>query len=298
MTLRHPMLVEMLITHAMVAYRGQIQMMPIRTPASHAPARSRRHGRLLPPLRTITALVMREMSTRYGRSPGGYLWAILDPLGMIVLMGVGFSLLMHKPPIGSSFLLFMATGMMPFNMFNGISGVMARALMFSKPLLMYPGVTWGDALLARLILNAMTGLLVAWMIMTGVVIWEGVRIIVDIRAIALSMGLAILLGAGIGCLNCYLFMAFPVWEHAWSILTRPLFMVSGIFFLVDAMPMGVRDMLWYNPVAHLIVLMREGFHDSYQGSFASPLYVLAVSLVPLLVGLLLLWRHHLDLLNT
>ena len=27
-------------------------------------------------LRTITALILREMATTYGRSPGGYVWAI------------------------------------------------------------------------------------------------------------------------------------------------------------------------------------------------------------------------------
>ena len=30
--------------------------------------------------RTISALIMREMQTTYGRSPGGYLWAVLEPV--------------------------------------------------------------------------------------------------------------------------------------------------------------------------------------------------------------------------
>ena len=36
--------------------------------------------------RTVMALMLREMSTTYGRSPGGYLWAVLEPLGGIAMM--------------------------------------------------------------------------------------------------------------------------------------------------------------------------------------------------------------------
>ena len=39
--------------------------------------------------RTILALMLREMSARYGRSPGGYLWALLEPLGAILILSSG-----------------------------------------------------------------------------------------------------------------------------------------------------------------------------------------------------------------
>lgn len=38
----------------------------------------------------VAALVLREMSTRYARTPGGYLWAIPEPLGLIVILGLVF----------------------------------------------------------------------------------------------------------------------------------------------------------------------------------------------------------------
>ena len=34
-------------------------------------------------LRTITALILREMGSTYGMSPGGYVWAVLQPVGMV-----------------------------------------------------------------------------------------------------------------------------------------------------------------------------------------------------------------------
>ena len=48
--------------------------------------------------RTVLALMLREMATTYGRSAGGYLWAILDPVLGIALLSVLFSLALRHPP--------------------------------------------------------------------------------------------------------------------------------------------------------------------------------------------------------
>ena len=65
-------------------------------------------------LRVLFALILRDMSAKFGRSVGGYLWAVAEPLGGIVLLAVAFSLALRMPPIGTSFLFFYATGMIPF----------------------------------------------------------------------------------------------------------------------------------------------------------------------------------------
>lgn len=57
------------------------------------------------PIRNILALILREMSTRYGRTPGGYVWMIVEPMAGIMLLAVGFSLLLRSPSLGISFLL-------------------------------------------------------------------------------------------------------------------------------------------------------------------------------------------------
>ena len=66
----------------------------------------------------IFALVVREMGAKFGRSAGGYLWAIAEPLGGIVLLAIAFSLALRAPPSGTSFILFYATGTVPFSMFS------------------------------------------------------------------------------------------------------------------------------------------------------------------------------------
>lgn len=247
--------------------------------------------------RAITALMLREMSTRYGRSPGGYIWAVLDPLGTILLLSLAMSFLVTIPPLGVSFVLFKATGMMPFGMYGSLSGAASSAISFSRPLLRYPGVTWIDALLARVVMNFLTTLLVAVLIFGGILLWSDTRTLLDLPKILLAITLAALFGTGIGVCNIFFFMRFPAWEHTWAILNRPMLLASGVLFLYETMPRMVQEVLWYNPLVHIISLMREGFYPMYHADWVSVPFVLISALVPLAAGLLLVRHHHVDLLN-
>lgn len=54
------------------------------------------------------------------------------------------------------------------------------------------------------------------------------------------------------------------------------------------MPRAVQELLWWNPVLHLVGLMRRGVYGIYPADYVSTGYVMALSLGLLLLGLLLL----------
>ena len=257
----------------------------------------RQKRRPLATSRTVMALILREMSTRYGRSPGGYIWALFEPLGAIMILGVGFSLLLTSPPLGTSFFLFYATGFLPFNIYQVQSLVVSRAIGYSKPLLFYPAVTWVDAVLARFILNGLTSVLIYYILMTSIMIATDTRTVLDLAPIVWSTVLVMLLGLGVGVLNCALAGLFPTWDLIWSVITRPLFLMSGIFFLFDDMPQLAREILWWNPLIHVTGLVRRGLYPGYDAAYSSPIYVMALGLgVALLAGVGLM-RWHRDILS-
>lgn len=248
-------------------------------------------------LRSIGALVLREMSTRYGRRPGGYIWALLQPLGIIVLLAFAFSLLQRSPSLGTSFLLFKATGMLLLQMFTNLGNSVGQSLSYSKALLFYPRVSWIDAVLARFLLNTLVTLCVMIIILTGIMVFEEIRTVLDWQKIILATFLAIGLGFGIGCLNCYLFTRYPVWQNIWGIVTAPLFLVSGVIFLYENLPPLAQQILWYNPLLHLTGMMRDGFYPVYTPTYISLSYVGVWILVPMVIGLMLLRQFNRDLIN-
>jgi len=80
-------------------------------------------------------------------------------------------------------------------------------------------------------------------------------------------------------------------------LSRPLFLVSAIIFTFDSVPQPYSDYLWYNPIIHVIGMMRDGFYPFYHPDYVSAAYVVGVGLTCGLSGLFLLHRYHRDLLD-
>lgn len=246
---------------------------------------------------TIFALMLREMATSYGRSPGGYVWAIAEPLAGIALLTFIFSLGFQAPPLGSSFALFYASGLVPFLVYSDISGKVAQSINYSLPLLSYPRVTIADAVLARALLNSATQILVVALVTSGLLFFIGTRSRIDPAPIVAAIALALLLGFSIGCLNCFLVTRFPVWQRVWSILNRPMFLLSCVVFTFESIPRPFDTILWFNPIVHIVGLMRQGLYLSYDATYVSIGYVMLIVGITSASGLFLLWRFRNLLLN-
>jgi capsular polysaccharide transport system permease protein len=242
-------------------------------------------------LRSILALILREMTTTYGRSPGGYFWAVAQPVAMIVILALAFSLLLRSPPLGSNFILFYATGILPLRLFQMLSNNVGGAVAFSKPLLAYPRVTLADALIARAILTVLTQFVVAIVILTGIYMFVDSTDRLSFDAILLAYGLTVLLGIGVGAFNCFLFTLLPVWKIIWGIATGPLIILSAVIYIFEELPLFAQQYLWFNPLVHITGIMRSGFYSTYHPTYPDLAYVLTWALVPAFFGLLLLRRY-------
>ncbi len=250
-----------------------------------------------PLFRNVLALMLREMSTRYGRTPGGYIWSVVEPFAAILFLSIGFSLLLRNPSLGTSFLLFYATGYLPFNLYQVLATSVSNSIQYSKPLLKFPAVNWFDAVLARFLLNSLTGILVTALLFTFVLNIVESRAVLHLGPIVEAIGLSMLLGLGVGMLNCPLIGMFPVWEMIWNIITRPLFLASGVIYIYEDLPTLAQNILWYNPLIHVLGLMRTGFYPTYSPTYINPLYVLLVALTLFFFGMLLTRRFNREILN-
>lgn len=244
--------------------------------------------------RSIMALMLREMSSTYGRSPGGYAWALLEPIGAIAIFTliISLGLRIRAPSIGVSFELFFATGVLPYRMFLANARNIAAAISFSRALLLYPSVTYTDAIFARFFLQVLIHSMVFVLVMAGILIIFDTRALIHLPSILLSLSMAASLGLGLGVLNAYLFPTFPIYKSIWGIVTTPLFIMSTIVYAYEDMPQIGQDFLWYNPLVHIVGIMRRGFFGIYDASWASPVYVFGLSAVLALLGFVLLGRYY------
>lgn len=243
-------------------------------------------------LRAISALMIREINSTYGRSPGGYVWAVLQPIGMIALLSFGFSLLVRAPSLGTSFLLFYATGFLPYDMYNQLQKKIYKSITFSRPMLSYPRVTWIDAIFARFFLNALTLIAVFCIVITAVLLIVSDRTVIDLVPIIIGVLMTAAVGLGVGTLNCLILGLFPVWEVFWKIASRPMFIASGVLFILEDMPPLAQDILWWNPLIHATGLVRTGFYPTYEASYVSIGYGFGFAMITFAAGLLFMRAYH------
>lgn len=239
-------------------------------------------------LRVVFALIMREMATRYGRNIGGYVWAVLEPAGTVALLSLIFSYIARRPPLGDSFPVFFATGYMAFHFFSEVSRGVSLAVSANRALLSFPRVTILDTIIARFILHFLTAAFVSVVVLCVAILIYAEPVRIDPAPILLSVALSSLLGLSVGLLNVPLFAFSTTWQTIYGIISRPLFLLSGIFFLFESLPRYAQEVMWWNPLVHVSALMRTGFYPTYHAAFVTPIYVLFFALPFLMLGLLLM----------
>lgn len=267
---------------------------PVAVMAAPPPAQAPRPRAFL---RTVGALMLREMSTTYGRSAFGYLWAVLEPVAGIMLLTFVFTLALRSPALGTNFPLFYASGLVPFLAYMDVQAKLTQSMRFSRQLLFYPRVTFADALIARLLMTVITQTMVGILVIGGIIWVYDLQVLFDVPRALRTYGMVFALGAGIGTFNCYLVSIYPGWERAWAVLNRPLLLISCIFFTYDSVPKPYSEYLWWNPLVHVVGQMRSAIYATYDAAYVTPLYIYTISGLTLTAGLLLLRRYHRDIMH-
>jgi capsular polysaccharide transport system permease protein len=100
-------------------------------------------------LRVQNALILREIATRYGRTPGGFLPGRAGTGGAVLVLTAALSMVVHAPSLGTSFVVFYASGYLPFLFLRDAAGPCAAGADLLSPVLVYPSVSWIDAIAGR-----------------------------------------------------------------------------------------------------------------------------------------------------
>jgi capsular polysaccharide transport system permease protein len=238
--------------------------------------------------RVICALIIRETRTRFGDSTLGYGWALLEPILHILMLSLVFAVLMHgRPPIGTQFFIFYYTGIIPYHLFVHTSSSMTYAVSANGSLLQLPLVGTFDVLLARGLLELVTDVLVAAILLAGFGAIGLGSFPYDAAGVAAASATVWLLGCGCGFINAVVNAFFRSWDKIWAQLTRILYFCSGIFYVPGMMPDWIRDRLAWNPVLQAVDWFRASFFDDYLPHWLDRGYLLAVAGSVLLAGLAL-----------
>jgi len=239
----------------------------------------------------VAALVLREIAQAGGRSAGGYLWTVAAPVAAITLLSAAFSLVLHDPPLGTSFALFYASGLLPFRMYAELQAGVAAAPRLARGLLAYPALATIDTILARAFLGSLTQVVAAGAILYGLLALTGAPPVPRPGMLVAAFALAALLGFGLGVLNAVAFDRLPAWQTVFSVLSRPLILVSGVIWLPGDLPPAAQQIVLWNPLVHVVGLARFAIYPTYRADYADPVFVAFAGLALCAAGLAALRLH-------
>lgn len=240
--------------------------------------------------RVLYSLVLREARTRYGSSRLGYVWALVDPVIIMVIFILLFQALGRQNPIAASMPVFMLTGYIPFLTFRNCVTRAALGAASNASLLVYPQVRVGDIVLARVILEVATSVVVYLLLIIGIHLVTGEPFAswydnaIGMIGVALAIFYCCVAGA---MFSSGLARVWTMWPNIWTYMSRPIFLLSGIFFTLSALPSNVRQYMAYNPIAHMIEWFRSVSIPGFESEYYSPFFVLCSATIGLVIGLLI-----------
>ena len=182
----------------------------------------------------ISALVYRELKTRVSEVRLGVLGVFIEPIGVMTVFLLIFSVLRgNNGPLDVA--LFLTAGIVLFTLFNDLSVRSLNAMRANEALFFYRPVKPIDTVIARCLVPLL---------------------------VASYLGLA-LTSFGLGLL-------FMVAGHRYSstfqivpLVMRPLWFISGVFFSLASLPQWLRPWVSWNPVLQAIELSRHAFNSNY-----------------------------------
>ena len=233
----------------------------------------------------ISALMLRDVKTRFGGKAANYLVAVLWPLSHIVVLILAYTLMGRPPPLGDSAALFFATGLLPIMIFQYSSRLMMQAHMTNAPLLNFPIVTFLDLVFARAMLEVITGFAVT-VVLASILFGFDVDIVPRRPAeAAAALAATLFVAVGVGMVNCIIQKFVKLWLFAYILVVIILYITSGVLFVVETIPKTYRDMLVWNPGVHLVEWFRSAYYEGYGETTLDKPYVLMFGLFCMAIGL-------------
>lgn len=223
--------------------------------------------------RTIFALLLREARIRHGRSRLGYAWAVIEPFAIVAMITLFFSGLAGSRSIDMALPVFVAIGVVSFQYFRHTSAFIGLSFEANRPLFNYPNVHELDAALARLLLDSITSIVIAALVMVFLILAFDAALPAHPQVILLSYAGLGLLAFGVGLNVAALQRVFMTAHHVYGMVMAPSFFLSAVLYSLEGVPPGFRDLLVWNPIAHGIEGMRLGYYPAYHARHVDLAYL-------------------------
>lgn len=240
--------------------------------------------------RVVGALMIRELTTRFGRENIGFLWIMAEPLLFASLVGVLWRFMKGPEEHGVSVVAFVASGYIPLVMFRTSVNRAIRSIGVNASLMYHQQIKILDLVLVRFLVE-LIGHMMAYLFIGTVLIALGLFPVPhDFGYLILGWSYYALFTLGLTLMISPLSEMSEVLEKFMPVTTYMMVPFSGAFNSVSWLTPAAQQAVLYSPPVHGMEMMRYGiFGDAIAPHFEF-LYPLEFCLVCVALGLFLCRR--------
>lgn len=248
---------------------------------------SRLRDAFLQHARVVSALMLRDIKTRFGATYFGFLVSMLIPLAHIGVVLTIFVLLGRRAPIGTDVALYLATAIVPFVIWSYTHQKVMQSFAQNRALTSFPIVKFNDILIARALVEMLNAVLVVCVVTIALSMMVQDLFVSKLSSFFLALILSYALGISTGFLFGVFSVLAPAAMIAGFVIVPLYWATSGVFFIPEGLPEQLRFALSVFPLSHVVDFGRSAFYPSYLSDYANLLYVNAVIVGNILFGLAL-----------
>jgi len=241
---------------------------------------------------TVSALLARELKTRFGSKKLGYFWALTEPVLQASVIAIVFTILGRASLSGAPVALFILLGILPFRGFTKVSIQLATAIKANKALFSYRQVSPIDPFVTRFLIETATYTCVYFLLL-GILAWLDFSVMPEkpLEFIFINITMLIMAG-GFGLILCSAIVFYEDASRVIGLVMQPFFFISGVFFVMPMIPVKYWSYLTWNPLLHLTELSRDAMFSSYQTPVGEWSYLLFIVVCLWALGLSLYWVNR------
>ncbi|MFG1350015.1 ABC transporter permease [Xanthobacter autotrophicus] len=238
--------------------------------------------------RVVGAVIMRDLQTRFGAGYFGFLLGLLMPLGHLGIVILITTLLKRPIPLGRETPVFVMTGVLPFIIWLYSHRQIMLTAIQNRPLLYFPSVDFIDLFIARIIIEIIAATIVVFSVLSTISLLGYDLTINNPSRFVLGLILAWVVGISTGLIIGLLGFLVPIFTIFGNIMGTIFWITCGIFFLPDFLPESIRNIIFFNPLSHIIDLIREAVYSEYIGSFYDANFLISSILILFAISMLLM----------
>lgn len=202
----------------------------------------------------INELIIRDLKVKYRRSFLGYLWSLLNPLLMMMVMTIVFSY-MFRYDI-PNYPLYLITGQTLWGFFNESTNMAMYSVLQNGSLIKKVYISKYIFPISRILSSfvTMSFSLVAIII---VMIFTHAPFHWTILLFPIPLFLLLIFSMGVGLVLSSLSVYFRDITHLYSVITMAWMYCTPIFYPLEALPEAVSKSIVFNPMYNYITFFRE-----------------------------------------